>query len=202
MIITHVAVPTLDPHHNSNGQLSKASLLLGSHTIDGTPKLVWCKWLGADENWQDKIKLSSLAKHYKFDSNDAKFVGAEQLDPNSTEQQLLLTTITQLQQYLQGTRRSFDLPIDITIGTEFQQKVWKALQKIPYGQTISYAKLADNIGQPTAFRAVANANGKNPFSVTIPCHRVIGSDGKLGGYTGGLDKKEYLLALEGITCKV
>ena len=88
------------------------------------------------------------------------------------------------------------------VGTPFQQKVWASLQKIPYGKTISYAKLADNIDQPTAFRAVANANGKNPFSIIVPCHRVISSDGKLGGYTGGVDKKVYLLAIEGVQCKI
>ena len=106
------------------------------------------------------------------------------------------------QEYTNGKRQYFDLPLDVSIGTPFQQKVWASLQKIPYGKTISYAKLADNIDQPTAFRAVANANGKNPFSIIIPCHRVISSDGKLGGYTGGVDKKAYLLAIEGVQCKI
>ena len=87
------------------------------------------------------------------------------------------------------------------MGTEFQQKVWRALQEIEYGETISYATLAQRVDSPKGFRAVAQANGKNPFSIIVPCHRVIASDGKLGGYTGGLDKKEYLLALEGVRCR-
>ena len=77
----------------------------------------------------------------------------------------------------------------------------QALLDIGYGETISYATLAQNVDNPKGFRAVANANSKNPFSIIVPCHRVIASDGKLGGYTGGLDKKEYLLGLEGVTCK-
>ncbi|WP_296274397.1 methylated-DNA--[protein]-cysteine S-methyltransferase, partial [Psychrobacter sp. UBA6730] len=92
-------------------------------------------------------------------------------------------------------------PLDISLGTEFQQQVWRALQGIKHGETISYATLAQRVGNPKGFRAVANANGKNPFSIIIPCHRVIASDGKLGGYTGGLDKKAYLLALEGVSYK-
>ena len=84
----------------------------------------------------------------------------------------------------------------MSLGTPFQQSVWRALQQIPYGQTISYAQLAQNIGKPTAYRAVANANGKNPLSIIIPCHRVVASDGSLGGYTGGLDKKRILLSIE------
>ncbi|WP_201503307.1 methylated-DNA--[protein]-cysteine S-methyltransferase, partial [Psychrobacter aquimaris] len=114
---------------------------------------------------------------------------------------LLIETIAQLTAYFKGERQVFDLPIDISLGTKFQQRVWQALQNIGYGETISYATLAQNVDNPKGFRAVANANSKNPFSVIVPCHRVIASDGRLGGYTGGLDKKIYLLALEGVTCK-
>ncbi|MBR7539075.1 methylated-DNA--[protein]-cysteine S-methyltransferase, partial [Mycobacterium tuberculosis] len=92
-----------------------------------------------------------------------------------------------------GQRQVFDMPIALYTGTPFQQTVWEALLKIPYGKTISYAQLANHIGQPTACRAVANANGKNPISLIIPCHRVIASDGKLGGYTGGIEIKQTLL---------
>ena len=81
-------------------------------------------------------------------------------------------------------------------GTVFQKRVWQELQRIAYGQTISYAKQALRIGKPTATRAVANANGKNPISIIIPCHRVIRSDGSLGDYTGGIDKKQALLKIE------
>ncbi len=109
---------------------------------------------------------------------------------------VLVETITQLKEYQVGQRQVFDMPIAIATGTPFQQKVWQALRQIPYGQTISYAQLANHIGQPTACRAVANANGKNPISLIIPCHRVIASDGKLGGYTGGIEIKQTLLDIE------
>ena len=106
-----------------------------------------------------------------------------------------------MDEYFKGERQAFDLALDLSLGTPFQQRVWRALQNIDHGETISYATLARNVDNPKGFRAVANANGRNPFSIIVPCHRVIASDGKLGGYTGGLDKKEYLLALEGVTCK-
>lgn len=109
---------------------------------------------------------------------------------------VLLLTKQQLQEYFAGTRHHFTLPLDFSFGTPFQQRVWQKLLTIPYGQTISYAELAKCLGQPTAYRAVANANGKNPISLIIPCHRVIASDGGLGGYTGGIDIKQQLLALE------
>ncbi len=109
---------------------------------------------------------------------------------------VLVETITQLKEYQAGQRQVFDMPIAICTGTPFQQTVWEALLKIPYGKTISYAQLANHIGQPTACRAVANANGKNPISLIIPCHRVIASDGKLGGYTGGVEIKQTLLDIE------
>ena len=101
----------------------------------------------------------------------------------------------QLTEYFEGRRKSFDLPLELK-GTDFQVKVWKALEKIPYGETKSYQEIAEEIGSPKAFRAVGNANNKNPVSIIIPCHRVIGKSGKLVGYGGGLDKKEYLLHLE------
>ena len=181
-------------------------LLLVSYVIDGTAKLICCNWLEEDLDWQDSINLTKLAKHYKFDhsfnnSTDAQFIQVSKLNTNNPEQQLLLVAIGQLQQYFQGIRHDFDLPIDTSLGTEFQQQVWRALQDIKYGEAISYATLAQRVGNPKGYRAVANANGKNPFSIIIPCHRVIASDGKLGGYTGGLDKKEYLLALEGVKIK-
>lgn len=101
----------------------------------------------------------------------------------------------QLTDYFAGTLQEFDLPLAAT-GTEFQQKVWQELTKIPFGQTWSYGELARRIGQPTASRAVGLANGRNPISIVVPCHRVIGSNGKLVGYGGGLDRKTWLLRLE------
>ena len=103
--------------------------------------------------------------------------------------------IRQLQAYFAGELENFDLPLGPQ-GTPFQQKVWNELCRIPYGQTISYGELAKRIGNPNASRAVGLANGSNPIPIVIPCHRVIGSSGKLTGYGGGLPIKEKLLALE------
>lgn len=91
-----------------------------------------------------------------------------------------------------------DVPVRFDDGTPFQQEVWTALRSIPVGETISYAELARRVGRPTGFRAVGSANGRNPVGVVVPCHRVIASDGTLGGYSGGLDRKRWLLAHEGV----
>ena len=104
--------------------------------------------------------------------------------------------IAQLKQYFEGRRTAFDLPL-VLDGTPFQQRVWAALQTIPYGTTISYGELAARIGRPGASRAVGLANGRNPVSVIVPCHRIIGADGSLTGYGGGLERKRLLLWLEG-----
>lgn len=101
----------------------------------------------------------------------------------------------QLAAYFAGELTSFDVPLTLT-GTPFQQRVWGALRDIPYGETLSYGQLAARIGQPTACRAVGLANGRNPISILVPCHRVVGADGRLTGYGGGLPRKEQLLALE------
>lgn len=101
----------------------------------------------------------------------------------------------QLQEYFEGTRRAFDLPLEAE-GTEFQKLVWQALREIPYGTTISYQELARRVGAETAVRAVGAANGANPIPIVIPCHRVIGADGSLTGYGGGLERKRWLLDLE------
>jgi methylated-DNA-[protein]-cysteine S-methyltransferase len=101
----------------------------------------------------------------------------------------------QLAEYFAGERTSFDLPMQLN-GSAFQRTVWHALTAIPYGQTISYGELARRIGRPDLARAVGTANGQNPIAVIVPCHRVIGSDGKLVGYGGGLENKRLLLDLE------
>jgi methylated-DNA-[protein]-cysteine S-methyltransferase len=105
--------------------------------------------------------------------------------------------VRQLEEYFAGKRRDFDLPLRLN-GTEFQQRVWRALTKIPYGETWSYGELAKRIGNPNASRAVGLANGRNPISILVPCHRVIGADGSLTGYGGGVERKQWLLAHEGL----
>ena len=101
----------------------------------------------------------------------------------------------QLTEYFAGTRRTFDIPTQLQ-GTPFQQRVWAELTQIPFGETISYAELARRVGKPSASRAVGAANGRNPISIIVPCHRVIAADGKLTGYGGGLDNKRRLLDWE------
>lgn len=104
----------------------------------------------------------------------------------------------QLKEYFSGTRRIFDLPLDQT-GTLFQKKVWAHLLSIPFGESASYGDIAQIIHNPKAVRAVGAANGKNPISIIVPCHRVMGSNGKLTGYAGGLERKSWLLKHENIT---
>lgn len=116
-------------------------------------------------------------------------------DVNMIETALLKKANEQLEEYFAGKRKMFDLPF-LPQGTEFRQKVWKALQDIPYGKTCSYKDIAKDIGNIKASRAVGMANNKNPIPILIPCHRVIGANGKLVGYAGGLDLKEKLLELE------
>jgi methylated-DNA-[protein]-cysteine S-methyltransferase len=108
---------------------------------------------------------------------------------------VLLEIERQLNDYFNGKLRKFSLELDF-IGTEFQKKVWQALLTIPFGETRSYAQIAKQIGNPKAVRAVGAANGKNPLSIIAPCHRVIGSNGKLTGFAGGLDAKTFLLKME------
>ena len=111
------------------------------------------------------------------------------------ENKIIRQTIKQLDEYFRGKRKKFELPLNPK-GTEFQKKVWLQLMNIPYGKTATYKDIATQIGDPKASRAVGNANNKNPIAIIIPCHRVIGSNNKLTGYAGGLDKKAKLLNLE------
>ncbi|WP_077451678.1 methylated-DNA--[protein]-cysteine S-methyltransferase [Psychrobacter piechaudii] len=171
-------------------------LLLIASAVSQEAKLVSLDWLAEGEVWYESKSLAPLKKCHNLCDEDFKFINKNSLSKEKPVDALLLTTITQLDQYLAGERQQFDMTLDWSLGTPFQQSVWRALQQIPYGQTISYAQLAQNISKPTAYRAVANANGKNPFSIIIPCHRVVASDGSLGGYTGGLDKKRLLLDIE------
>jgi methylated-DNA-[protein]-cysteine S-methyltransferase len=109
----------------------------------------------------------------------------------------LAAAVRQLGEYFAGARREFDLPLRFE-GTAFQRRVWQELTEIRYGETWSYGQLARRIGNPSASRAVGLANGRNPISILVPCHRVIGADGSLTGYGGGLDRKRWLLVHEGL----
>ena len=111
---------------------------------------------------------------------------------------LLKRTVNQLEEYFTGTRTTFDLPLDLSHGTAFQQSVWQALLAIAHGDTASYGQISARIGNPAAVRAVGAAVGRNPVSIIVPCHRVMGADGSLTGYAGGLHRKTALLTLEGV----
>ena len=138
-----------------------------------------------DCHWKDQLSVSSAAKISKGDCSEQ---GA----------QVLQMAETQLHEYFAGHRHTFDLPLDLKQqGTTFQCSVWKALQSIPYGTTQSYIDIAKAIDHPKAFRAVGSANNKNPVSIIVPCHRVIGTNGAMKGYAGGVHVKEGLLGLEG-----
>ncbi|EAS41307.1 cysteine methyltransferase [Photobacterium profundum] len=110
---------------------------------------------------------------------------------------ILLTCCHQLDDYFSGELTEFTVPL-AAVGTIFQKQVWDALCRVPYGETCSYKAIADSIGNPKAVRAVGAANGKNPIAIIVPCHRVIGTNGKLTGYAGGIEHKAFLLKLEGI----
>ena len=126
--------------------------------------------------------------------------GAPIATPEGPPPRILPFLKRQLEAYFSGNLRDFNIPMQIE-GTEFQRRVWKELSKIPYGQAITYLELARRLGDEKCIRAAARANGANSISILIPCHRVIGSDGSLVGYAGGLDMKEFLLRLEGVLPK-
>lgn len=117
------------------------------------------------------------------------------LNTNEKEMKILLKAIHQLEEYLEGKRKTFSILLDVA-GTDFQKSVWNELSKIPYGETRSYKEIACNLKNEKAVRAVGTANGRNPISIIVPCHRVIGSNGTLTGYAGGLKIKSKLLHLE------
>ena len=121
--------------------------------------------------------------------------------PTDPDHPVLKQAMQQLTGYFAGQRTQFDLPLDLSGGTAFQQSVWQALLAIPQGTTASYSQISSRIGKPAAVRAVGAAVGRNPVSIIVPCHRVMGSNGSLTGYAGGLDRKTALLSLEGVLQK-
>ena len=150
-------------------------LLLGAYN----GRLCLCDWL--TEKHHARV-MSRLQRELYAEITEAA-------DP------VLKEAAMQLDEYFAGGRKEFDIPI-LLVGTDFQKQVWQALQAIPYATTISYAALARQLKQPKAVRAVANANGANAISIFVPCHRVIGADGSLTGYGGGLEAKQWLLKFE------
>lgn len=168
----------MDTIHTRNYPSPLGELLLG----DWQGALVLCDWRIASNGYHSDSRVPQLLNATL----------QEQATP------LLAETVAQLNAYFTGHRRDFDLPVRL-VGTPFQERVWQALRAIPCGQTCSYQNIADAIGNPKATRAVAGAISRNPASVIVPCHRVIGKNGGLTGYNGGTDAlyiKERLLALE------
>ncbi len=134
----------------------------------------------------------------KFEGDEKGLASIKVLDenkPNGIIPEVLVEAVSQFQEYFEGRRQHFDLKLNPS-GTDFQKNVWKLLQEIPYGKTVSYLELSKKLGDPKAIRAVASANGKNPLWIVVPCHRVIGSNGDLVGYAGGLHRKKWLLEHE------
>lgn len=145
-------------------------------------------------------KLTLVASHnglaaVLWENDDPKRVPLEAVS-QAEDHPALLAAETQLKEYFAGQRTSFDLPLDFE-GTDFQKRVWSALLQIPFGETRTYGQIARQLGHPRAVRAVGAANGRNPISIVAPCHRVIGADGTLTGFAGGLAAKKYLLRIEG-----
>ena len=146
----------------------------------------------------DKESLTGLYMDVELDASPHLSEGEEWIE--NPKAGVLPSALRQLREYFAGKRRDFDLPLRAQ-GTAFQKTVWRNLCKIPFGVTWSYGELAKRIGQPSASRAVGMANGRNPISIIVPCHRVIGANGTLTGYGGGLDRKRWLLTHEGCAFK-
>lgn len=144
----------------------------------------------------DKLCLCDWKYRKMRASIDKRILDHYKTEIREESNEIINETIHQLNDYFEKKRTHFDIPLEL-IGTEFQQRVWQELQRISYGKTISYLQLSKNLGDEKAIRAAATANGANGISILIPCHRVIGSDGALTGYAGGLSAKKKLLIIEG-----
>ena len=144
---------------------------------------------------------SGLGIRFVMFSNDAHPKPLEKLHISDTEiHESVHDAITQLEEYFAGSRRDFELPLDLQ-GTEFQVAAWNALAEIPYGCTASYGQQAASIGRPKAVRAIGGANGRNPVAIVLPCHRIVGADGSLTGFGGGIEVKKWLLDHEQSTLR-
>ena len=147
--------------------------------------LTYCKWM--EKESENLLKNKNIV----FLSMET----IQQMNIKDKDKLLLKTVLIQFAEFFSGIRKYFNIPFKFK-GTDFQNKIWKTISEIPYGETLSYSLLAKKIGNPKSVRAVANACGANPICILVPCHRIIGSNGYLGGYTGGIEKKIKLLELE------
>lgn len=159
-------------------QFPCGEMIIGS--FDG--KLCLCNWVDGKHHTAINYRLQKMLKAvFQEETTDIIEMAKYQLD-----------------EYFNRQRREFDIPL-LFVGSDFQKNVWNELLKIPYGSTLSYGDLAQRLGDPNSFRAVANANSVNAISIIVPCHRVVGNDGTLKGYNGGVEKKEFLIDLESST---
>ncbi|MDX1278091.1 methylated-DNA--[protein]-cysteine S-methyltransferase [Oceanihabitans sediminis] len=163
--------------------------------IINTP-LGYTKILG-DSDGIASITVLNQIEHFEEETNKKEFLKNQESTIKTTDiiPLELEDCVLQLQEYFKGSRKTFRFKTNAQ-GTDFQKRVWKALENIPFGKTTTYLKLAKKLGDVKAIRAVANANGKNPLWIVVPCHRVIGSDDSLTGYAGGLQRKQWLLEHE------
>lgn len=141
------------------------------------------------------IALAQFKQRKDFKHHYKKLLSHKNGEINHQPNPIIIQTTNQLEEYFGGKREAFEIEQDI-VGTHFQQNVWKMLQEIPYGTTISYQEQATQMNNPLAIRAIASANGMNPLEVIIPCHRVVGKDGSMTGYSSGLQAKKWLLSME------
>jgi methylated-DNA-[protein]-cysteine S-methyltransferase len=161
------------------------------------PHMVYAECASSQGNLYLAATARGLAGMWFTDQRHLPDVTNWQRLDDVNQHHMLKATLQQLQAYFAGKLEQFDLPIDLSAGTAFQQAVWQALLKIPFGKTTSYGALSSSIGKPMAVRAVGTAIGRNPIGIIVPCHRVLGTDGSLTGYAGGLHRKEAFLRLEG-----
>jgi methylated-DNA-[protein]-cysteine S-methyltransferase len=161
------------------------------------PTMIYAECKSAQGNLYLAATPQGLAGMWFTDQRHLPAVSNWQRCEDASQVQIFKETKRQLEAYFAGTLQQFDLPLDFSAGTPFQQSVWQALLKIPFGKTTSYGALSNSIGKPLAVRAVGTAIGRNPIGIIVPCHRVVGADGSLTGYAGGLHRKEAFLRLEG-----
>jgi methylated-DNA-[protein]-cysteine S-methyltransferase len=161
------------------------------------PNMVYAECASSQGNLYLAATARGLAGMWFTDQRHLPDVSSWQRRDDVSQLRILKETQQQLKAYLEGKLQQFDVPLDLSAGTEFQQSVWQALLKIPFGKTTSYGALSSSIGKPLAVRAVGTAIGRNPIGIIVPCHRVVGADGSLTGYAGGLHRKEAFLTLEG-----